>query len=66
MAARAGHAPLPTGARRKATEGVAVVGWAGFAQLGCYRDGQVGQVSPSSLSFFYLCFSISIICFDLI
>ena len=53
MAARAGHAPLPTGARRKATEGVAVVGWAGFAQLGCYRDGpgRAGQSFPLSLLF---------------
>ena len=28
MATRAGHVPLPTGARRKATGGEAAVGWA--------------------------------------
>ena len=34
---RRAHALRPTGARLKTT--LPLVGWAGFAQLGCYRGG---------------------------
>ena len=56
VAARAGHAPLPTGARRKATEGAAVVGWAGH--LG--RQVSPGEVPLSHLSIVF-CFLFSAI-----
>ena len=53
MATRAGHAPLPTGARRKATGGEAAVGWAVLGWLvapGKWLE-ELGRVG-FSLSFF--------------
>ena len=56
MATRAGHAPLPTGARRKATGSQAVVGWAetgaGLVQLQVGGPGSFLSLSPFYLFLF--------------